>query len=56
MSRHCSDSRQRASKRYQSIHADLVQYKISKQLAALEPRRERHKRDAAEFKQKGAWG
>ena len=48
-----SDSRQRASKRYAAIHADLRAYVTLKSLKALQPRHERHKEKSRMFRQTG---
>ncbi len=53
MSTHCSDTRQRRSKRYAAIHADLREYAIQKALAAIVPKPVRHKIEAQEYRQQG---
>ncbi len=53
VSKWASDARQRRSKRYAAIHADLREYAIQKALAAIVPKPVRHKIEAQKYRQQG---
>ncbi len=53
MTKWASDTRQRHSKRYAAIHAELREYAIQKALAAIVPKPVQHKIEAQEYRQTG---